>query len=219
MAVQVITLVTWGTALATLGSTAKDIKDLVDQSGADFGLAELAVGATETEISIVWKGTEFNLNHEAQLRGKTSVEETDAQGNVTAKRVWEWAMNVIEDAGHTIDGLTIDGWVKHMWQPHAIDEKQLEALPFKMIVNADNTEREPTPGSNDTFTIDINGGDLLKKVTHPADEAPMPEALTPEPHIDQITKEKFSATINDGVTGPDFTGYSFELTVQHKESD
>lgn len=221
MAVQAATLVKWAQAIMEIGSTAMELKDMVDEAGADFGQAELTVNATETAFTLLWKGTEFDLNHTADISGKTSVEETDAQGNKTAKRVWEWKLDVLEDAGHATDGITISGWVKHLWQPHAIDEPQSEVVVFNMIANADNANRVAVSGSTDTFILDLDSPDIPDDgVIHPADQTPTPEAIAPEPHKDKITKEKITATIQEGgFGGEDFTGYTFELIVEHIGSE
>jgi hypothetical protein len=221
MAVQAATLVKWAKALVELGSTAKDLKDMVDEPGTDFGKVELTITATETEFALVWTGGGFDLDHTGALEGSTSVVDTDNNGNTISKLVWEWSLNVLEDAGHHIDGLVISGWVLHKWQPHEVDIVQTEAVNFNMSVNADNTERKEVVGSNDDFTLNIDGVDpATNTVIHPAYDAPEPETLPPgAPHIDQITKQRITATIHVGSHGADFTSYTFMLNVRHKESE
>lgn len=181
----------------------EELIDLAKKNIPDFRFerAEIEIEATEVQFVLTWNSIDFDIDNEGTFEGLTQKSEEDARRNRTTTDLWKWKLHVFEDAGISNDEITIDGWVKHVYQPHDRDTKPGEKLTFRIIVSADDSDAVKT----------TSGGYELRK----QDDEVGKIVLHPSGHNDELTKAEIEATITSTAGVDDFTSYTFKLEVNH----
>jgi len=185
-------------------SVGQGVIDLVKQNIPDFEFdkADIEIFATEERFVLTWNSGDFDLDNEGTFQGLTQKSEEDERKNRITTDLWKWQLHVFEDAGSINDEITIDGWVRHVYQAHEHDTGPGDKLTFRVIASADDNAASQT----------TSGGYELRK--HDDEEGKTEPH--PDGHFDELTKAELEATITSTLGVDDFTSYTFKLEVNHR---